>query len=188
MKKYKIVALFGKSGAGKDTIQNWIVSCINNTHKIISCTTRPKRDYEINGKDYHFITPLDFKNSVMLETSKFREWWYGTHEESLETNKLNIGVFNIEGIINLLKYEQLDILPIYIHTDDKSRLLRSLDREEDPDCSEICRRFLTDKKDFKNIPFNFETVYNSNDDFDYTTEQIVHIILEWLINNINKDN
>ena len=42
MNKIIVVALFGQSAAGKDTIQNWIVSNIPNTNKIISCTTRPK--------------------------------------------------------------------------------------------------------------------------------------------------
>lgn len=39
--KYKIIALFGKSAAGKDTIQKWLVQHMNNAHEIIGCTTRP---------------------------------------------------------------------------------------------------------------------------------------------------
>ena len=52
--KYKIIALFGKSSAGKDTIQKWLVQHMDNAHEIISCTTRPPRDYENDGIDYHF--------------------------------------------------------------------------------------------------------------------------------------
>ena len=60
MNKYKLVALFGKSGAGKDTIQNWMVSNLQDTHKLISYTTRPPRDNEIDNQDYHFISIEEF--------------------------------------------------------------------------------------------------------------------------------
>ena len=50
MEKIKLLALFGESSAGKDSIQHWLTSTLKNTHKIISYTTRPKRDYEKNGK------------------------------------------------------------------------------------------------------------------------------------------
>jgi guanylate kinase len=47
MNKIKVIALFGKSASGKDSIQKWIIKSFPSaTHSIISCTTRPKRDYE----------------------------------------------------------------------------------------------------------------------------------------------
>ena len=50
MSKIKVVALFGKSGAGKDTIQRYLIDTYpNDTKSIVSCTTRPKRDYEQDG-------------------------------------------------------------------------------------------------------------------------------------------
>lgn len=55
-KKIKIVALFGKSGAGKDTIQRELLEFMPDVHGIISCTTRPPREKEIDGKDYYFLT------------------------------------------------------------------------------------------------------------------------------------
>lgn len=77
MKKFKIIALYGKSGSGKDTIQKWVVSHMPEIHGIISCTTRPKRDYEIEGKDYYFLTNEQFAEKVldgsMLEATEFRE-------------------------------------------------------------------------------------------------------------------
>ena len=52
MDKIKIIALYGKSSSGKDTMQKFLLKTIKNSHGIISCTTRPPRDYEKNGKDY----------------------------------------------------------------------------------------------------------------------------------------
>ena len=163
-KKYKILALFGKSGAGKDTIQKWLVDT-QNMNGIISCTTRPKRDNEINGVDYYFLNNYKFDtiqlHGNMLETTCFNNWSYGTPISSLDKNKINVGVFNIQGIKSLLEDTRLEILPIYIKCFDKVRLMRCLLREEDPDCHEICRRFLADEKDFEGISFNYETYENS---------------------------
>lgn len=156
---YKIIALFGKAGAGKDALLSGLFEeykDVLNLNKIISCTTRPPRDYEKDGIDYHFMTDMEFYKKVangdMLEATHFREWFYGTSASSLDKDKINIGVFNPEGILNLTETAQtnteVQIIPILIHANDKIRIKRQLDREINPDCMEICRRFQTDEKDF----------------------------------------
>lgn len=164
--KYKILALFGKSGAGKDTIQKWLTTNYN-MNGIISCTTRPPRDYERNGIHYHFLSNEEFAQKVlnmsMLEATVFNDWCYGTPIESLRKDKINVGVFNIQGIECLLQDNRLDILPIFIDCSDKKRLLRNIKREKVPNCLEICRRFITDEKDFSDINFDYIT-FDNNDD------------------------
>ena len=171
MDKYKVIALFGKSGAGKDTIQKWIVSNIPEVNGIISCTTRPKRDYEKEGKDYYFLTNEEFAEKVldgsMLEATEFREWFYGTPLSSLKKDIINVGVFNPTGVSCLLNDNRLEVLPIQIMTSDKIRLMRILNREDDPDCAEMCRRFFTDINDFNNIDFDYY-VFNNDDDTTFT--------------------
>ena len=166
--KYQIIALCGSSGAGKDTLQNF--NCKKHPllfHKIISCTTRPIRDYEVQGEDYHFISVGDFArkllNNEMLEATEYKtEWFYGTPITSLSREKINIGVFNPDGVTALLNDDRLNVIVIYVTANDKQRLLRSLKREENPDCEEICRRFLADKKDFYSLPFDY--ILLENDD------------------------
>ena len=176
MEKIKILALFGKSGAGKDTILKWMVSNIPNVHKIVNCTTRPKRDYEKDGVDYYFLSIPDFTKRIfygsMLEATSFNDWFYGTSIDGLNKDCLNIGVFNINGLEILLEDKRLEVLPVYVDTRDKVRLLRSLEREDNPNCTEICRRFLADKQDFSNIPFDYITIENDNtSDFSKYLEQ-----------------
>ena len=160
-KKIKILALFGKSASGKDSIQKWIVSNYPQlTNKIVSCTTRPPRSGEQDGVDYFFLSDEEFAKKVldgsMLEATSFREWFYGTALDQLNPEKINVGVFNITGVECILDDPRLDVVPVWIHASDKTRLRRSLNREDNPDCKEICRRFLADEKDFDEM-----------DDFDY---------------------
>lgn len=69
-------------------------------------------------------------------------------------------MFNPEGIEALLGDSRLEVLPIYVTASDKTRLLRSLNREEEPNCHEICRRFFTDDKDFASFDFDYSMIDN----------------------------
>ena len=163
--KYKIIALFGKAGAGKDFIQQ-LVADNRKIHGIVSSTTRPPREYEREGVEYHFLTNDAFAQQVldgtMLEATCFRDWFYGTSLNDIDHQKINIGVFNIQGIECLLQDLRLLVQPVYIKAPDKIRLIRQLEREDNPDCKEICRRFNTDYKDFLDIPFEYKTIINDN--------------------------
>ena len=166
MNRIKILALFGKSGAGKDTIQNWLVSNLDNTKGIVSCTTRPPRDYEVDGVDYHFLTPDQFAEKVldgsMLEAASFNGWFYGTTISELDADKINVGVFNIKGIERLLEDNRVDVFVLHISAFDKTRLIRNLNREEYPNCAEICRRYFTDEDDFRVIDFEYDEYLNED--------------------------
>lgn len=161
----KIIAFFGPSSSGKDTLTK-ILAERSDINEIISCTTRPMRDYEKDGIDYHFLTTEEFSekvlNGTMLEATSFRDWFYGTPLESLDENKINVGVFNKQGIECLLSDNRLEVIPIYVACEDKKRLIRSLERENNPDCEEICRRFLADQQDFEEIDFDYLTFYNGS--------------------------
>ena len=171
---YKIAVLFGKSGAGKDTALRAICDKNKNFNKIITCTTRPKRDYEVDGIDYHFLTIPQFSEKVlngdMIEATVFNEsWFYGTDINTLVEDKINIGVFNLGSIECLLDNSDLEISLIHITASDKTRLIRNLNREHSPNCHEICRRFLADEKDFeKLVEFPAMYEFDTEKEEDYT--------------------
>ncbi len=157
----------GKSGAGKDTVQNaFCESFKGETHKIVSTTTRPPRDAEIEGSDYFFVNAEEFANKVlnyeMVEASDFRDWFYGTELKALDENKINIGVFNPDGIRALKEDSRIELLVIYVTASDKTRLSRVLNREAEPDIEEMFRRYRTDKDDFDGLDFDFEVLTNEN--------------------------
>ncbi len=165
--KIKLIALFGPRGSGKDTLKTWAAAHLD-LNPTISVTTRPPREYEVEGQDYYFISKTEFntlkENDRLIEDTEFRGWYYGTPIYTLDADKINIGIFNVAGVRHILKDKRLDVYPIYLQCNDKERLLRQLNREDNPDCIEICRRFGTDKKDFSNIDFNYMTINSESDE------------------------
>ncbi len=173
MNKIKIIAFFGESGAGKDTALALIkeLNLDMPINYMVSGTTRPPREYEVAGIDYHFYTNEEFAIKVldgsMLEAVEFNDWFYGTPLESLKADCINLGVLNPAGIECLLEDSRLEVLPVRVAATDKNRLLRALNREENPNCDEIIRRYSADKKDFADIEFEYMTINNNIEDKEF---------------------
>ena len=149
---YKIIAIIAPSGAGKDSLLKRIFSSYPQMfHRIIRSTTRPKRDNE-SLEDYHFFFFFQWDNQSWLISSEFNEWKYGVAIKDLKESKINIGIFT-KNEIDLLKsvFSDYEYRVIYLKVNDKTRLSRAINREKNPNCHEICRRFLSDEEDFKDI-------------------------------------
>jgi guanylate kinase len=102
------------------------------------------------------------EENKMMEWASFNNWYYGTPLTALSKDKINIGVFNPEGIRSMLARDDIDLRVFYVSTSPKTRLLRQLNREEHPNVAEIIRRYGTDVEDFKNIDFPCTVVGNEN--------------------------
>ena len=154
-----IIAICGKSAAGKDTLAyfltNFFLAFGLFTNKIVSLTTRPPRRGEENGKDYLFVSEEKFEQLIdenkLIEFTNFRNWKYGVPFTSVKPGYINIGVFNPQGLKSLqskkLKYT---IVPVYLEEKFWTRMRRSHDREGKWSF-EFIRRAITDYFDFKNL-------------------------------------
>lgn len=176
MSKPIIVAICGKSASGKDTLAKLLYDDLKrkniNVNLIISDTTRSPRESETDKIDYNFLDTITFLqkaiNHEYLEYTKFRGWYYGTAKSSIKENAVNIGVFNVQGLRELLDFkEDYKIVVIYLEASFKIRLKRSYEREHKWKI-EFFRRAWVDHKDFKDIRkllFKFDNILQL-DEFD----------------------
>ena len=159
----KIYVVMGKSSSGKDTIYKMLLEDKElKLNTITVYTTRPMRDGEVEGREYHFV---DEKRMLELEAAgKVVErrsyntvhgiWNYFTVDDEQIDLKNNdyIVIGTLESYEKIRDYYGFSVVcPIYIEVDDGDRLIRAISREKEqdnPKYEEMCRRFLADSKDF----------------------------------------
>lgn len=160
----KIYYLMGKSSSGKDTIFKKLIEDKELGLKtIVGYTTRPMREGETEGLEYHFIDEaalagLDAEGRIIelrAYNTVYGVWKYMTVDDGQialdgDDNYLLIGTLqSYEKVRNYFGRDKL--VPLYINVDDGVRLQRALDREktqDKPKYAEMCRRFLADEADF----------------------------------------
>jgi len=159
----KIVCLMGKSSTGKDTIYKELLREKSIPfRKVVPYTTRPIREGEREGVQYHFTDEEGYQRFVgegkVIESREYHTfhgiWRYFTVDDGqIDLQKGDyILIGTIEVYQRLKEYFGEDrILPVMIELDDGVRLQRALDRERKPEnhrYEEMCRRFLADSVDF----------------------------------------
>lgn len=159
----KIFCIMGKSATGKDTIYEKLLKDEElNLKRIIPYTTRPIRDHEENGREYHFVTEDKMaelqSRGLIVEMREYQTvygpWKYFTvNDGTIELDKANYSLIGtVEGFVKVRDYFGAgNVIPIYVEVEDGDRLLRAIAREKKQDVpkyEEMCRRFLADASDF----------------------------------------
>lgn len=150
--KFNMVVIIGESGAGKTVIANKLAERDKSTNKVVTFTTRNKREKEIDGVDYFFMKNIDVEKAILekkaIEYSVFNGAFYGCLKSSLDKNKINVIVLEPSGISKYANNKEVNILNIFnIETDlnnienridDKARLKNLLERRNQ---NEIMKEF-----------------------------------------------
>lgn len=159
----KIFCVMGKSATGKDTIyQKLLTESKLELKRIIPYTTRPIREGEVEGREYHFCTEEDVQRldaegrivELRAYNTVYGVWKYFTVDDgNIQLEKENyLLIGTLEAYTRIRDYFGKDkVCPIYIEVEDGERLLRAIAREKSQDVpkyEEMCRRFLADAKDF----------------------------------------
>jgi guanylate kinase len=120
----KALIFSAPSGSGKTTIVKHLLENNSDLGFSISASTRDKRGRtEQDGKDYHFLTPSDFKSKI--DNDEFIEWeevyagnFYGTLKSEIEriwaAGKNVVFDVDVKGGINLKKYFGDKALAIFV--------------------------------------------------------------------------
>lgn len=177
-----MIVLCGKSGSGKNTIQNELVKLGMN--RIVTYTTRPMRLGEIDGITYHFISEEEFlqkrESGFFLESTSYftasgEEWFYGTNAGDFTLN--GVLILNPNGIKTLIKKlkKLYNAMIFYLDCSDAVLTHRLKQRGDDP--VEVSRRLKADDKDFEDIYKCTDTVLINEDFFD-APEKIAQCIYE----------
>ena len=146
--------LSSPSGAGKTTLSKKIQQKYQNFKISVSHTTRSPRDNEIDGVDYHFVSKKKFleliENNSFYEHAKIFENYYGTLKAEVDSIiKKNDILFDIDwqGTKQLSNYKNLNLVKIYLTTNDKEELKTRLIKRNQNSLQEVEKRSKSFDKD-----------------------------------------
>ncbi len=121
--RQKVIIVSAPSGAGKTTLIKHLLATFPQLEFSVSACSRPKRENEVDGKDYYFMDVAAFKQKI--NENAFIEWeevypnhFYGTLKEEINRiwNKNHIVLFDVDvkGGINLKKIFRQKAISIFI--------------------------------------------------------------------------
>jgi guanylate kinase len=153
--QHKLILFCGPSGSGKTTIVHHLLKKFPMMRFSVSATTRPKRENETDGIDYHFLSPEEFRTKIA--NNEFLEWeevykdrYYGSLKSEVDRilNEGNIALFDIDvvGGLNIRKNYGRQLLDVFVMppsvdelhkrlvaraTEDEESLRKRLDKAEE---------------------------------------------------------
>ena len=183
MKDNIMVILSSPSGVGKTTLTKKIQQKYQSFKISVSHTTRTPRSNEVDGVDYHFVSEKMFKELInrgkFYEYAKIFENYYGTLKKNVDdTIVKNDIIFDIDwqGTKQLSKFKNLNLIKIYLITDNKEELKNRLVKRNQNSENEIEKRFKSFDEDIKHWNDYDYIVINKN--LEVCFRQIESIILE----------
>ncbi|MGM0506750.1 MAG: guanylate kinase [Bacteroidota bacterium] len=173
----RILVLVAPSGSGKSTLANRLREAYPDLQFSISATTRPPREGEVDGRDYHFLSPEEFE--ARIQRGEFIEWEevyngtrYGTLRSAIENQRdkgyhvlLDIDVKGAHRIDEIFGEEALSVFIKPPSIDELERRLRARGTEDESSLQDRLNRAREelqweDRFDRKIVNDDLETAWN----------------------------
>jgi len=149
-----LLILAGPAGSGKTTLCDRLVADNPNVERVVTCTTRPPREGEEDGVDYHFLSDEEFDAKVaegaFLEWAQVHANRYGTLKSVIEeklSQRIDLVMnIDVQGVAALQKAAQDNavvrqrLVTLFIMPESFDELRRRLRERGQDDEAEIDRR------------------------------------------------
>ncbi|WP_298509492.1 guanylate kinase [uncultured Kordia sp.] len=188
MKKGKLIVFAAPSGAGKTTIVHHLLGIPElNLEFSISAASREKRGNEVEGKDYYFLSPKDFRQKI--KNKEFLEWeevypenYYGTLQTEVDricnTGKNVIFDIDVVGALRIKRKFPEETLTVFVEPPHINELIVRLKNRKTESQEKINMRIAKAPAEMANAP-QFD-VRIMNDDLATAKAEAERIVAEFL--------
>jgi len=183
----KLLIFSAPSGSGKTTIVQHLVNNIPGLEFSISATSRKIRANELDGKDYYFISAVEFRKKI--ENKEFLEWeevykdqYYGTLRSEVDRirNQGKHVVFDVDvlGGLNIKRQYREDALSVFVQAPSFNELEKRLRLRSTEDDASLKKR-LEKAKDEMSYSDKFDFVL-VNDELEESLRSAEKIVRDFL--------
>lgn len=178
-----LIVISGPSGVGKDTVVQHMKGRGLPFHFVVTANTRPKREHEVHGVDYFFVSKEEFAR--MIEENELIEYAvvYGDYKgipkqqvrEALDSGKDVIMRLDVQGAETVRKLAP-EALLIFLTTESEEELVKRLKARKTETPDELALRIATARKELKRVESFDYVVFNHEDELDETVDTVSAII------------
>lgn len=186
----KVVVVVAPSGSGKTTIARRLLKDISRLKFSVSATTRPPREGEVDGKDYHFLSKDEFQKHI--DKGDFLEWEefyngkrYGSLRPEID-KQLKKGYFilfdvEVKGAVNIKKAFGDRCLSIFIKPPSIDELKQRLQKRGTEDDKTLAERLERAKMELEyEKQFDVSVV---NDNLEEAYASVKSLVQSFIYNN-----
>lgn len=184
----KLIVFSAPSGSGKTTIVHHLLSRPELPLSFsVSCTTRERREHEVDGEDYHFIPYEEFMR--LKEEGAFLEWeevyrgnFYGTLHRSIheiwELGRHVIFDIDVVGGLNIKRKYPDRTLAVFVQPPDIETLRKRLTQRDTESPEKIEMRIAKAELELSEAP-KFDHII-VNESLEEAQEEACRVISEFL--------
>ncbi|HEV8537937.1 MAG TPA: guanylate kinase [Bacteroidota bacterium] len=144
----KLIVLSAPSGSGKTTIAREILKRHPGMLFSVSATTRPKREFEVDGKDYFFLTLEQFEKRIeedlLIEWEEIYGHYYGTLKSEVDRARGNrkpmLFDVDVKGALSIKRQYPHDSILVFIKPPNLEALTERLKKRKTESAQTIRRR------------------------------------------------
>lgn len=178
-----LIVISGPSGVGKDCVVNLLRSRGLPVHFVVTATTRPRREGEVNGRDYFFVSKEAF--AAMIEQEELFEYAivYGDYKgipkqqvrEALASGKDVVMRLDVQGAATVRKLAPEAVL-IFLTTTSEEELVERLKARKTDSAEDLSLRIATARQELKRVDEFDYVVVNADNMLDKTVDDVMAII------------
>lgn len=183
----KIIVITAPSGAGKTSIVKKLLTHLPQLSFSVSATTRSRRDNEVDGKDYYFLSVADFQEKI--RAGAFAEYeevytgqFYGTLHAEIERiwGQRQIALFDVDvkGALAIKEKYGRDVLTVFINPPSLDVLRVRLEGRKTESKESLRKRLSKSEQEMSYANrFDYQVV---NKDFDTAYMRVKNAVLKYL--------
>jgi guanylate kinase len=178
-----LIVISGPSGVGKDSVLHGLKTCDLPMHFVVTATTRPRREEEVNGVDYFFVSKDEFAR--MIEQDELIEYAivYNDYKgipkkqvrQALNSGQDVVMRVDVQGAATVRKLAPEAVL-VFLTTESEDALVRRLKARQTETAENLSLRIATARQELKRAGEFDYVIVNADGRLEDTVETVVDII------------